>query len=365
MPTVFYDSDAFSRQQFGGISRYFAELIRNLPEGWDYLLPTRVSGNAYLSMLPRRHHIAQFAMVPPRIAIPAALRINAHADRRALARGGYDIVHLTGASTPLLPLLHTPLVVTVHDLIHEHLRDKRLPLPPAAARLKETIMAADGIIAVSQATRRDLVNLYGIPEERITVIYHGHSGPPAVQPPPVAGLPERYILYVGNRGPSKNFTNMLRAFDIVARRDRSLHLVCTGAPFSHAEGSMIASLSSAGRVVQRFFPTTDMPALYAHAGCYVFPSLLEGFGMPVLEAFAAGCPVALSRTSCLPEIAGEGGIYFNPFDPSDMAARISEALYDNRIRLRHVAAGRKVLKRFSWRHTALQTTNLYSTLLSR
>lgn len=356
---VFYDSTIFSRQTIGGISRYFVELTNHLPQSVTPMLGLRASENLYLDELrtPRRH--LSLRHVPDHRKLYR--KINGYFDRRIMKRGDYDIIHPTDYNTVYPKYNSRPVVLTVHDLIH-----KRLPGWFSAGAIDDIdrcIMGADALIAISQATKDDMVEYYGLDAGRITVIHHGYTPVAAGEcvKSPVDG---RYILFVGKRGGYKNFDALLKAFAIIAEKDRDLKLVCTGRPFTSDEKRAISAAGVAGRVEQHLFPTSQLGPLYAGALCYVFPSKLEGFGMPILEAFAAGTPVVLSDVSCLPEIAADAALYFNPDDPADIADAVSRVIYDPQERLRLIEAGVRRLSDFSWEKTAAMTAGVYDSVLN-
>lgn len=350
---VLYDAQIFTSQRFGGISRYFVELMRNMPGDVSATVSARYSHNVYINDVQR---VRDFPGIPFKKDIVKAL--NSRLSQRMIARSDFDVFHPTYYNPYFLRRLHRPYVITVHDMIHERFPESFSKSDPTAANKRATVMAADGIIAISESTKRDLVDMYGLPSERITVIYHGHSGLSATETPPV-GLPAHYVLFVGDRNRYKNFGNMVAAFAEVRRYHPGIKLVCTGRPFSTAERQMLADRGVAGDVLQYFVSDSELRYLYSHALCFVFPSLFEGFGFPVLESFAAGCPIVLSGTSSLPEVAGDGGVYFDPSDVGDMRDKIIRVIDDDDLRRAMVARGHEIVKSFTWQRTSEQTVALY------
>lgn len=357
---VFYDSTIFSRQTIGGISRYFVDFVNNLPDTVTPVLGVRTSENMYLRELACCRRCLSLRHVPDHRKLYK--KINGFFDRRIMKRGEYDIIHPTDYNTVYQRYNDKPVVLTVHDLIH-----KRLPgwfSTRAIDDIDNCIMHADALIAISNTTKNDMVEYYGIDESRITVIYHGYT-PVSQFGKGAAPVDGRYVLFVGKRGGYKNFDTLLKAFAIVAERDRDLSLVCTGRPFTADERRTINAAGLASLVKQHMFSTTQLGALYAGAECFVFPSKLEGFGMPILEAFSAGTPAALSDASCLPEIAGDAALYFNPDDPADIAASIMRIIENPEERTRLTAAGKRRLSDFSWKKTAEMTAEVYASVLNR
>lgn len=353
---VLYDSHIFSEQTFGGISRYFVELMNHLPSGWNPRLSLIASENDYLPLLKNKPPTIPLRHFPEHRKI--YYFINGIADRRALKKHDYNVFHPTGFDPYFIGRVNSPVVVTVHDMIYHHGLNPGKHTAEIIENMRKTTLAADRIIAISESTKRSILQFYDIDESKIDVIYHGFD--------PVAGntarlpyCPERYILFVGHRGGYKNFRTLLEALSIIAPKDKTLHLVCTGRNFSKEEARVISNAGLTDRCMCRFIPSRDMSALYANAQCFVFPSKMEGFGMPILESFAAKCPAIISDTSCLPEIAGKGGIYFNPDDPEELALKIEETISDPALRLEKIKAGEEELKRFSWSETGCRTAESY------
>ncbi|MBD5197314.1 MAG: glycosyltransferase family 4 protein [Bacteroidales bacterium] len=354
---VLYDSHIFSEQTFGGISRYFVELMNHLPTGVDPLLSLWASENDYLPTLKNAPRTIPLRHFPEHRKLYYFL--NGIADKRALAKGGYDVFHPTGFSPYFIDRVKSPVVVTVHDMIYHHGLNPGKHTPEIIENMHKTTMAADRVIAISQATKESILKFYDIDESKIDVIYHGFTPVATADTPRPPYLPERYILFVGHRGGYKNFETLLSAFSIIACKDKNIQLLCTGRGFNKKELSRIADLGLSSRCQCRFIPSAEMSAVYANAECFVFPSKMEGFGMPILESFAAKCPAIISNVSCLPEIGGNGAIYFNPDDAEELAETILRTINDRAFRLEKISLGEKELKRFSWDKTALQTADTY------
>jgi len=177
-------------------------------------------------------------------------------------------------------------------------------------------------------------------------------------------VPGRYILHVGERCRYKGFQTLLRAFAGLVSTFPDLHLVCASAKsFDRSERDLIEKLRLADRCVSLAVDDAQLTFLYRNAALLVFPSLYEGFGLPVLEAFAAGCPVALSDTSSLPEVAGDAALYFDPTDVTSMGGTLIFLLSNNTLRQTLIHRGRERLKRFSWTTTAERTAAVYKRCL--
>jgi glycosyltransferase involved in cell wall biosynthesis len=281
-------------------------------------------------------------------------------------RHGIDLLHSPGTSAPRRPGVVS--VVTILDVIYaSHPEAHTLPMRlgmrvvvPLAAR------GADRVITISRAAAGEIADELGVPPERIDVTYLG--GRPVGPATPEGELRRRLglgdaplVLSVSARRPHKNLLRLVEAFAAVTAEPAPL-LVVPGyeTPFEDEIRARAVALGVEERV--RFLGwmgDEDLEGLYAASTCFVFPSLAEGFGLPVLEAMQRGLPVACSRASSLPEVAGEAARYFDPLDVADITAALSELLWDAALRDRLAAAGRTQTERFSWERTARETGESY------
>lgn len=274
----------------------------------------------------------------------------------------------------LLPLRGVPTVLTVHDLIFRHLPQYHKPLNRWYLNLTMPLYCrrATRIIAISEATRRDLIAAYGLPAEKIRVVYEAADERFCPQPPEVVaalraayGLPERYVLFVGTIEPRKNLDRLLAAFETIYAAGESDALVIAGKRgWLYDDFFARLERSSARQAVlfPGFVADEDLPALYAGAQTLVLPSLYEGFGLPVLEAMACGTPVICSNSSSLPEIAGAAALLVDPADIAALATALSRVLTDPALREQMAAAGLVQAARFSWGQTAAATLAVYREL---
>ena len=271
--------------------------------------------------------------------------------------------------------LKVPYVITVHDLIRyfdlegydvlihrPNFRDK-LYLSLDYKGVKKAIK----IIAVSHATKHDLVRYLDIPEERIVVIHEGIDQEifkPTRQEP----LACPYILYVGAEHPRKNFNNLLKVFGKLKQEDgfKDLKLIKVGkaggqeANFRKETLQLIDALNLGDEVIfTERVSNEELAAYYSNAECFVFPSLYEGFGFPPLEAMSCGCPVISSNVSSLPEVVGEAAIQVNPHDIDGLAKAIQEVLTNENLRGKMIHEGFKQAQKFSWEHAAQETLEVY------
>ena len=358
---VLVDYQIFFNQKFGGISRYFVELLSRLPDSIEFKNSLLFSDNVYLKNSDER--FSKGIEIPNfrgRNRITGRLnKLKSIADIKSKS---YDLFHPTYYDPYFLNYLKKPYVITVYDMIHEKFREMFPANDHTSEFKKMSIINADRVIAISQNTKDDLIDIYGLPAERIEVVHLGHSVT-GQNVSTINGIPKNYILFVGQRGGYKNFDRFLKAFSIVNKKNRDVKLICTGTPFNINEQKLINDLNLNNEIFRYFVSDAELTFLYQNAICFVYPSLYEGFGIPILEAFASKCPLALSNTSCFPEIAQDGGAYFNPYDIDSIADTLSNIVSDEMLRNSLKYKGTKVLSNYSWDKMALETSNIYKSIV--
>lgn len=286
---------------------------------------------------------------------------------------GAELFH---ATEHLLPPLHgIPTVLTVHDLIFRRYPQHHKPLNRWYLDLTLPLFCrrATRIIAVSEQTKRDVIAAYGIAPEKITVIYEAADARFQPQPPDVIAaartryrLPDRYLLAVGTIEPRKNLGRLLRAFERLRAEKLTDALVIVGKR-GWLYDNFIAQWEASPHRDAVIFPgwvdDADLPAIYAGAQALAFPSIFEGFGLPILEAMGCGTPVACSNTSSLPEVADDAALLFDPQDIDALTDALRRLLSDRDLAEALVARGLAQAARFSWTRAAQETAALYHALL--
>jgi len=367
---VLFDHQIFLMQKYGGISKYFTELIRNFSTDNKVrpVAAVNYANNYYLSCLggfPRRSFLDNINFRGKSIFLRF---LNKRINKRVISDKKYDIFHPTYYDPYFLDYIgDKPFVLTIYDMIYEVFPED---FPDSCAvSFKKRLLAEKSakIIAISENTKRDIIKFYGIDEKKIDVVYLGGLGPSAMSgghESTRSGIPERYVLFVGNRKGYKNFYNFAKAFSLMAGKDSSLCLVCAGGGgFGRHEKSLFKELSLETRVFQVQADDMTLRFLYKNARVFVFPSLYEGFGIPILEAFASGCPVAVSNTSCFPEIARDAAEYFDPLSVESIKNAI-EGLSQNEDKRRKLTErGSDRAKEFSWKETAERTKRVYQSVI--
>jgi glycosyltransferase involved in cell wall biosynthesis len=349
---VLYDYQAFM-QRAGGVSRYFADLIGALNDidGFEGVVPPFFSDNEFLesrmTFLTGHHFKGKERIMGA---------VNRMREGHELKQP-FDVFHPTYYHPYFLPRLRRPFVVTVHDMIHELFSGEQVRDDGTARNKRKLCAGAAKIITASQRTKADLCSLLRIPETRVRVIPHAtrlrYSGEPRLVRQP-------YLLYVGARDGYKNFATFLKAAGQVLSRD-GVELVCVGGGiFTRTERDAMRTNGLSGRVHHFLAPASaHLASLYHFASLFCYPSLYEGFGIPLLEAFSCGCPVAASNTSSIPEVAGDAAELFEPGHADSIAAALDRVLSDSVHAACLVAKGSRRLRSFSWERSARQTLDVY------
>lgn len=360
---VLFDDEIFSIQFEGGVSRYFTQLIEGLPgAGVSPLLPFRLTCNRHLAQSP-----AFAGWRPPRFSGSRSLLrwINRRGSLATLDRGDYDVWHATWYDGRALPHARVwadkPIVTTVYDMTPEVMPEAIAAGVgnPHAGKLA-MVEAADRVVAISAATKADLVRLTATAADRIRVIHLGVGDGMLWRPaaPRPAGLPDRFLLFVGKRDGYKNFTGVAPALAALMTGQPDLHLVCIGGgPLSPAEVAPFGP--AADRVLQLRADDATLAWCYAHAAAFLFPSRYEGFGLPILEAFINRCPAVLAERSCFPEIGGEAALYFDPDRADRLVDQLGRLIGDEAARRRLGEAGALRARDFTWTKTCEAHAALY------
>ena len=365
---ILYDHKIFSTQKFGGVSKYFCELLKNIPrEYWD--TTTFIANNEYIKSSKLFNYYDFLPNLPFKGKALLMNLLNRPYTYGKLMAGNYDIFHQTDFDTYYFKAIKgKKMVMTFHDMNYSKFRnlytntltnniDKRELLQ------KKSIERADRVIAVSQNTKNDLMNIWNVNPEKIVVIHHGVDNNKRTDLDMGRVIENPYILYVGERYGFKNFDRFIKAFSIVAQNNVDLKLICTGRNFSDEEKNVIQNLRLTNKTIQICADEYTMAKLYRDAEMFVYPSYSEGFGMPILEAMVYDCPVAVSNASCLPEVAGDAAVYFDPYQIDDMAEQMEALLTSTALRKEKITLGIKRLKHFSWEKTAQEHIAVYQSLL--
>jgi glycosyltransferase involved in cell wall biosynthesis len=359
--------------QKAGLGRYartLAEHLTALDHGNEYIAfaygrPAQDALPPSLRMLPRAN--IPLDVRPWRMGVWLGHALGLSLDR-VLPR--VDIFHATEHLLP--PLKNARTVFTLHDLIFQFFPEFHLPLNRWFLRnaMPHFLRRADAIIAVSECTKRDAMQFYHVPADKITVIYEGVNPAlrPATDPNVIAAARARYahnqpfLLFLSTIEPRKNIPALVDALQVLRARGLPHRLLVAGRRGWLYQG-VFEHVRQAGMESQVDFldyvPDADLPALFAACDAFVFPSLYEGFGLPPLEAMACGAPVVCSNTSSLPEVVGDAALCVNPRDVGEIAAAVERVIHDDRLRAELRAKGIARAAQFSWERAARETLNVY------
>jgi len=289
--------------------------------------------------------------------------------------GQIDLFH--GTNFVLPKIKNAKKVITIHDLSFEINPEW---YPPEVIKWKEYVyksaVESDKIIAVSESTKKDIINIYGIQPEKINVIYQSagididinFSEELKTKIKQKYSLPDKYFLFTGRLEPRKNIIGLLKSFYLVKKMGIKYKLVLVGNKGWKIEETIktINELNIQQDVIFcGYVNENELPVIYNLAQVFVFPSLYEGFGHPLIEAMMYSTPIITSNISSLPEIVGDSAILVNPSDPEQIAKSMYNLATNENLRQEYIRRGKNRLKQFSWSKTTEQTLKIYHELLSK
>jgi glycosyltransferase involved in cell wall biosynthesis len=367
---ILFDPLIFKLQKYGGISRYYSEILRFIikEKNIEIEFPLYITDNFHLL----NYKLGQTTFIrlvqnyiPGRIK-NYLLQKSISTTEKYLKSGEFDVFVPTYYDSNFLKFIgNTPFVLTVYDMIHENYPQLEKDSSIISDK-KLLIESADKIIAISHSTKNDILKLYPhISEEKIDVVYLSHSlekaevGEQLIQN--VVGK-SNYILFVGNRSFYKNFKLIL---PIVSEwlKENKLKLLCLGGgSFSEEETILISEFGLSDYVVQYTFKDHELFSFYNQALAFIFPSEYEGFGIPVLESMYSSCPVLLPRLTSFPEVAGEAGEYFDLKDNNSLLEALDRVCFNLPYRDELIQKGLKQAKKFSWKKTFNECLEIYKSV---
>lgn len=362
---VCFTPTIFQSQRVGGISRYFVELARELAAlGVEVHVPALVHQSEHLREAP---HALTSARWLPLCELRMAT-VGAIANRCLLPLSTSfrhaDCVHETYFSPPRVTSQQS-LVITVHDMIHERFPALMTKGDPTARYKAAAVRRADHIICISRCTANDLIDQIPEAAGKTTVIHHGggddrENG----HEESVAELEQPYLLYVGDRAHHKNFLCLIHAIATAPALQRAFQLRVFGSRgFTPEERRQIAAAGLPdSAVAHEAGDDRRLARLYRGAAALVYPSLYEGFGMPLVEAMSHACPIVCSNTGSLPEVAASAAEYFEPRSPEDLARAIEAVVMTPSRRQQLIENGRFERRRFTWSKCAAETAAVYRAL---
>ena len=365
---ILYDHQVFSIQKYGGASRYFYELMKRFNGNiHSCKVATVFSENVYYNkdfntglnkLLPDFHFKGKGKFMA---------YFNKKKSFKVIKNGDFDVFHPTYYDNYFLDKINKkPFVVTFHDMIHEKLSNQFVSLKLDTKifdNKRRLLEQSNKIIAVSETTKKDIIEYFDVDSSKIEVIYLGNSLQNFETGHNRLVL-EDYILFVGNRAIYKNFiffVNTIAKLLISC----NLKLICAGGGnFTQDELTLFHKLKLKDRVIFKQIVNDNILAnYYYHALFFCFPSLYEGFGIPVLESFACGCPALLSIGGSLPEIGGDAALYFDPTNSDSLEQAATKLINSQSLRQSLKEKGRIRLKEFSWDNTFEDHLNVYRSII--
>ena len=380
---ILFDYQAFYLQKFGGISNAFTQLLKNMPADVECELSLVESDNVHLrdsgvksvppmtgildDFIVRRNFKGKkqiYNLYSKIFPSQTALGRNRLCSINALKRGDFDIFHPTFFDGYFLPFLNgKPFVLHVYDMISEKFFKAN---DMQTVEKRRQVALAAHIIAISEKTKEDIIELLHVPEDKVSVAYLAATDI-LLDINSESLIDGKYILFVGNRDSYKNFMPMMRELMPVLIRHPDLKIVCTGPLFTQNEITFFKKNKLEDRLIHFRPSDIELRNLYYHAVCFVFPSLYEGFGIPILEAWQAQCPTLLNNKSCFPEIAQDAGVYFNlDENGSDLENVMEDFLsMSNEGRREIIEKQNKRLTDFSWKKSADKLVEIYRNILQK
>ena len=368
---ILFDHQIFTWQKQGGISRYFAEIIYHvsLKKNLKYELSLLNSNNIHLLEIGLKKNIFNRVLSHPRITRSRFKKyidkFNLYRTVKALKKQDFDVFVPTYFDTYFLDYIgKKPFVLTVYDMIHELYPSYFTGVDNFIEQKKELIFKANKVITISENTKKDILNIYpNVDEKKIEVVYLSHSIKNTETTINII-LPEKYILFVGERGAYKNFEFFIKSAANILNNDKELFVLCVGGrSFLDTEKTLFESLNIQNQLIQYAASDNELYLLYNRALVFIFPSLYEGFGIPVLEAMASSCPVILTNASSFPEVASDAALYFSADNNLELEVRIKELIYNEQKRVSYIEKGLKNVKRFSWEKTADNCIEIFKSVV--
>lgn len=359
---ILYDYEIFLRQRYGGVSRYFFELINGLSNtgtfdvdifmginnsGYGFSDTVNIKKNLKFKFADSLHFLLDY--------------VNKKMFNKFQSVNSYSLMHKTYYYDFGFNVKY-PVVSTIHDMTHELYPDFFSKGDSTAASKKNCVNRSAGIVCVSETTKNDVLRLYNISGENVRTIYHGIT----IKDDPDAKriINEPYVLYVGQRGGYKNFNLLLSSYNRDNELNRNYKLICFGGGgFDLSEKLFIKTNKLADKVLHMSGSDKLLASLYKYADVFVYTSLYEGFGFPPLEAMECGCPVLTSPGGSVKEVAGDAALYFDTESHEDLLNKLYEILNNPELRTSYTVKGKQRAAMFTWEKCVSEHIDFYKEIL--
>jgi glycosyltransferase involved in cell wall biosynthesis len=359
---IYYDYQIFLHQKFGGISKYYINLINNLEQDIDKLIIAPFHKNYYLANQNENVKKLIFFDLKTRNITTISKNLNKVYTKFLYNYQTPDVFHFTYFNQKYYLKKKSSYVMTVYDLIKEkfyndHYKNERLN------KIKY-FRHMDKIICISENTKKDLIEYYKIPNELIEVVHLGVSFDKSFIKIDSMLLKKPYILFVGDRSRYKNFKNFISAYVKSERLKKDFDIFCFGGGTFKAEEINFFKVSGISQNINQITGSDlELNYAYKNARCFVFPSLYEGFGLPLLESMNMDCPVICSNTSCFSEVTNNAAAMFDPNNVENLIHEIESLVYDDQKISDLIIKGRNNIKNFSWKKCADKTLEVYKSIV--
>lgn len=365
---ILYDGEVYTFQRVGGITYYFANLIKRLPNSFTPFLTICQPQNTIINYPThpnlKTYFYERFGFRPGR----ASYWLEKHYFRAVTTFNRFNLIHPTYYSLLTrqeFSQCKSPIVLTVWDMIHEIFAAERDHMGKQAEEKRKAFLAARAIICISENTKKDLLERYSLPESKVTVTHLASELDASLAYGSESVPSKPYYLFVGGRAGYKNFNALLAAFAKAVSIQPDIILCVVGPPLDRVEENRIAELKLSDRVVHYGYASDrHLAKFYRCSVALVYPSLYEGFGIPPLEAMSCGTAVIACNCSSIPEVVGDAGILFDPKSTSDLADILLFLLDNPTERERLIAKGHERAKTFSWDKTVAQTLDVYRSVVA-
>ena len=356
---VFFDYSIFTLQRFGGVSNYIVSLVENFSDQIEPSIVALFYKNYYLKNSSFGDKLFFYKRIGP--LIKYVNKANNIYFNYKLRKKNPDIIHLTYFNEKNFYASKAKVVVTEYDLIKEKFYSEKYK--DQIEYKRKLFQKVDQIICISNNTKKDLQNEYSIDASKISVIHLAVNKNKNFREKSLNIRP--FILYVGLRERYKNFINVIKAYARSNKLKLDFDFVCFGGGnFSKTEEDLFRSLFLDRSKIHYFEgDQLDLNYFYHKARIFIFPSLYEGFGIPLLEAMNMECPVICSESSCFPEIVNNAAILFDPTDIESLEFKMEKLIYDDQFLLNLKKKGNDNLNNYSWKKCADETEKLYKKIM--
>ncbi len=365
---VLYDHQVFSLQNYGGITAYYEWMLPKLAKfGVSGHLSLLISSNYQVSKIKKHIYLGISDSFVKKYLKYVYFLVNSMYTMALMRFYNYDIYHATYYEPSFLNFLgNKKLVVTIYDCAYEEMGSNQAWTKRILDNRRKIIERADCILAISNDVKKDMLKYYDIEQNKIKVTYlFSPLGNSVIKSKLKPKTSKKYILYIGTREFNKNFIRFINAYKKLNRDYEDIGLICLGGgKFTDNEVKLFDKLNISNKIDWKYFSSDGDTVKYLqNALMFVYPSLKEGFGIPLLNAFACGCPVAASNIPVFKEIADGAFVSFNPKSVDSMTRSFKTILLDKKESNKYVKCGYKVLRKYSVERLAKETANIYKSLL--